>query len=197
MSCVTKSISPCFETIKAVDGALQHLCYHQARLDETRQTLYDATQKISLASLLVPPSEGTFRIRVEYDSEVRKVEVIPYTPRKINKMALVESDIAYDFKYSDREALNALVPHNLDDVIITHNGVLKDTSIANIALLIDGVWKTPKEPLLKGTTRARLLSSGQITAEHLDRESIKNADKFAIMNALIGFKIIENVCIKE
>ena len=75
---------------------------------------------------------------------------------------------------------------------------LKDTRIANIALLIDGVWKTPMYPLLKGTTRARLLASGWLFTERLERQSLQKAEKFAIMNALIGFKIIDNVLwIKE
>ena len=198
MSCVTKSIFPCFETLKAVNGEIQHLLFHQARFDKTRKELYVVAQKISLAALLTPPKEGTYRVRVEYNNEIQKVEYIPYTPRVIQTFALVEDNIAYTYKYCDREALNQHLSVIADDVLFTNHGELKDTSIANIALLIDGEWKTPLRPLLEGTTRARLLASGMIKAELLDIKSLQKAEKFAIMNALIGFKIIDNALwIKE
>lgn len=197
MSCVIKSISPCFETLKAVDGEVQHLVFHQARFDKTRKELYGATQKIVLCEHLAPPKDITCRVRIEYDNEIQKIEYIPYTPRNLQTFALIEADIDYAYKYCNREALNAHLHENVDDVIFTCKGELKDTSIANIALWIDGEWKTPLHPLLGGTTRARLLASGMIKAELLDIKSLQKAEKFAIMNALIGFKIIKNVCIKE
>ena len=197
MSCVIKSISPCFETLKAVDGALFHLAFHQARFDKTRQELYGATHKITLAEHLNPPKEGTFRVRVDYAEAIQKIEYIPYSARHIHTFTLVEAKIDYAYKYGNREVLNAHLHEESDDVIFTCNGKLQDTSIANIALLIDGEWKTPLHPLLKGTTRERLLASGALKAESLERKSLQKAEKFAIMNALIGFKIIKNVCIKD
>ena len=198
MSCVTKSISPCFETLKAVNGEIQYLLFHQARFDKTRKELYGVAQKISLAQLLTPPKDGTYRVRVEYDEEIQKVEYIPYTPRVIQTFALVEGNIDYAYKYCDREALSQHLSITADDVLFICHGELKDTSIANIALLIDGKWKTPLRPLLEGTTSARLLASGMIKAELLDIKSLQKAEKFAIMNALIGFKIIDNALwIKE
>lgn len=198
MSCVIKSISPCFETLKAVNGEISHLLFHQARFDKTRKELYGATHKIVLAEHLDPPKDALYRVRVEYAKEIQKIEYIPYTPRTIQTFALVEADIDYRYKYCDREALNNhRVPH-VDDVLFTCNKELKDTSIANIALWIDGEWKTPFHPLLEGTTRARLLASGLLKCEVLETKSLQKAEKFAIMNALIGFKIIDNVLwIKE
>lgn len=54
---------------------------------------------------------------------------------------------------------------------------------------------TPKEPLLKGVTRQRLVDSGFLQVANLTSESLQKMEKFAIINALIGFKIIENVYI--
>lgn len=197
MSCVTKSISPCFETLKAVDGEVWHLAFHQVRFDKTRKELYGTTQKIMLCEHLAPPKEFTCRVRVEYAEEIQKIEYIPYTSRNLGTFALIEADIDYAYKYCNREALNAYFREDIDDVIFTCNGELQDTSIANIALFIDGEWKTPLHPLLEGTTRARLLASGMLKAEFLDIKSLQKAEKFAIMNALIGFKIIKKVCIKD
>lgn len=197
MSCVTKSMSPCFETLKAENGEVGHLLFHQARFDATRKALYGCTQKIVLAEHLNPPHNLTCRVRVEYMNEIEKIEYIPYIPQERRTFTLVEARIDYAYKYSNREVLNAHLRSDVDDVVFTCNGKLQDTSVANIALLIGGVWKTPLHPLLKGTTRARLLASGALATEDLDIKSLQNAEKFAIMNALIGFKIIENVWIKD
>ncbi|QIR75171.1 aminotransferase class IV [Sulfurospirillum diekertiae] len=198
MSCVIKSTSPCFETLKAVDGEIFHLAFHQARFDQTRQALYGSMSKIVLSEHLAPPKEGIYRVRVEYAEALQKIEYIPCALHTLQTFAFVETEIDYAYKYCNREALNVHLQGNSDDVIFTCKGKLQDTSIANIALLIDGEWKTPLHPLLKGTTRERLLKSGALKAEVLDMKSLQKAQKFAIMNALIGFKIIDNVLwIKE
>lgn len=197
MSCVTKSISPCFETIKAVDGVLQHLAFHQARFDRTRKELYGEHSKIFLAQQIVPPQKGVYRVRVEYTKGIETVNYTPYAPRHFERFILVEKPIAYAYKYCDRTALHTPLLETYDDVIFTCKGVLSDTTIANIALLIDGVWQTPKTPLLKGTTRARLLASGYLHEAVLTSHSLQNAQKFAIMNALIGFKVLHHVSIKD
>jgi len=193
MKCVPKSISPAFETIKADDGVLQHIGYHQARFDKTRKECYGSVDKISLSSVLMPPKGLTCRVRIEYTDEILHVTYIPYLPRPINSFCIVESDLNYSYKWSNREEINALLAAGYDDIIITKNGLLCDTSIANVALLIEGVWMTPKEPLLKGVTRQRLLDSGFLKVGNLTVESLQKMEKFAIMNALIGFRIIENV----
>lgn len=195
MKCAPKFISPAFETIKSDEGVLQHIGYHQARFDKTRKECYESVDKISLSSLLMPPKNLTCRVRVEYTHEILHVEYILYLPRQINSFCIVESDLNYSYKWSNREEINALLAPGYDDIIITKNGLLCDTSIANVALLIDGVWMTPKEPLLKGVTRQRLIDSGFLHVGDLTSESLQKMEKFAIMNALIGFKIIENVSI--
>ena len=193
MKCVQKSTFPAFETIKSLDGVVQNIRFHQERFDRTRRELYGTTQPIALVSLLFPPKTFTCRVRVEYTQEILKVEYIPYQPRVINSFYVVESSLEYAHKLCDRTKINALLKEDYDDVFITKDGFLRDTSIANIALLIDGVWRTPNTPLLEGTTRQRLVESGFLSVESLNISTIQKAEKFAIMNALIGFRIIENV----
>ncbi len=173
------------------------MTYHQARFEKTRHQLYQAHDTLVLSEYLQPPSVGTYRVRIEYDTTIQKIEYLPYIPREIQHFACVESSFSYAYKSCNREELHAAIVPNVDDVIFTCKGLLQDTSIANIALCIDGHWYTPKKPLLEGTTRARLLENGMLKAESLDMKSLQKAQKFAIMNALIGFRIIENVLIKE
>ena len=191
MNCVPKSISPCIETLKAIDGKVGHLAWHQARFDRTRRELYGNTSKIFLSEVIEAPLKGEYRVRIEYADTVLKVEYFPLHVRTFERFALLETDIHYAYKYANREPLNALKPLNVDDVIFTCKGELKDTSIANIALCLDGVWLTPQTPLLEGTTRERLLRSGFLKGAILTTKHLQKASKFAIMNALIGFKILE------
>ena len=68
-----------------------------------------------------------------------------------------------------------------DDILIVKNGLLTDTSIANIALYDGNDWYTPLHPLLKGTKRAELLDKGVLkekeikyhTATHLLNAALK------------------------
>ena len=44
-----------------------------------------------------------------------------------------------------------------------------------------------KTPLLKGTSRQRLLQSGFLTPKDISKNELLNAKKIALMNAMIGF----------
>jgi 4-amino-4-deoxychorismate lyase len=174
-----------------------HLGFHQARFDQTRRELFGTQERIVLADILTPPKNMTCRIRVTYAQKIEQIEYIEYQPREMRSFALVETTQDYRYKSCDRTFLNEALRADADDVIFVKEGLLTDTTIANIALWIEGEWKTPLAPLLEGTTRARLLASGFLKAEHLSVSSLQKARKFAIMNALIGFKTIENVLMKE
>jgi 4-amino-4-deoxychorismate lyase len=114
---------------------------------------------------------------------------LPYKPKKIETIKIVESDIEYSKKYVDRSEIDKLLNQNrdFDEILIAKDGFLTDTSIANIALLINGVWKTPKKPLLYGTTRQRLIKQNLIIQSDLKIEDLKIAQGFALLNAMIGF----------
>jgi len=196
MNCVPKSISPCIETLLCHEGMVLNTAWHQARFDKTRRELYGDTSVLPLGAQLHLPTTGTHRVRITYTHHILKSEVFPCVARLFETFSVVEADIDYGYKYANREALNALIPKGVDDVIFTCKKELQDTTIANIALLIDGQWFTPHKPLLEGTTRARLLASGMLKTAILTTQSLQKAQKFAIMNALLGFHILKNPCFK-
>jgi 4-amino-4-deoxychorismate lyase len=183
----------CFETIKLIDGKLLNLEYHQKRVDKTRSDFGFKDILVLKKEIKEYPKKGIYRLRVEYGKEIKSFTCKEYKKREIKTFKLVYSDISYEHKYSDRDELNALLVENYDDIIIVKNGLLCDTSIANIALYIDEVWVTPKKPLLLGTTRARLLDEGFLICADLRVEDFIKTEKFAIMIALIGFKIISRM----
>ena len=177
------------ETIKALDGILYHLEYHQWRLDSVLQT----KKRHELQKLLSPPKKGLYRCRVVYTQSDIKVEYIKYSKRQVKKLKLIYDDtIEYEKKYEDREKLNQLFldKGEADDILIIKNSLVSDTSIANVAFYDGNTWVTPSSALLEGTTRKRLLESGKIVLKEIKVEEIKGFQKIALMNAMIDFDII-------
>jgi 4-amino-4-deoxychorismate lyase len=112
----------------------------------------------------------------------------------------IESDLNYNYKFQERTALQSLLKKaesaGFDDALIVKNGLITDTTIANIAFFDGTRWLTPALPLLQGTARARLLRSGLITPKQIAPEELEQFSHFALMNALSGFYIgggIENI----
>jgi len=177
-----------FETIRIEDGRIHHLPYHQRRVDATLAAHYPHAS-IDLAGRITPPPDGLWRCRVVYDDEIDSVSYHPYTPRKVSSIRLIEADIDYPYKYCDRSAIDELFAQrgDADEILIVKEGLLTDTSIANIALYIEGTWLTPAKPLLAGTTRARLIDEGALKTADLTPDDLKRAQKVALLNAMVGF----------
>lgn len=179
----------CFETIKVKNGRLLNLEYHQKRVNKTRKYFgFDTKLEFNEENFALP-QEGEFRLRFDYNNEIKSFTCNELTCRKFKEFKIVKSNIEYDYKYTNRHKLDALKVDE-KEIIIVKNGLLTDTTIANIALHVNGVWVTPKTPLLYGTTRERLIDSGFLNCEDLSVADLEKAQSFAIMNALIDFKIV-------
>ena len=98
----------------------------------------------------------------------------------------------------NRENLDSIFSRkeDCDEIIIVKNGIVTDTSIANIAIFYDDVWITSKNCLLNGTTKNRLLEEKFLVEKDITLEMLKKASKIALMNAMIGFDIKENYSFK-
>jgi 4-amino-4-deoxychorismate lyase len=70
-------------------------------------------------------------------------------------------------------------------------GLVSDTTIANVAFFDGSVWLSPKKPLLEGTTRARLLDEKKIHLADIEANDLKRFKKIALLNAMIGFDILQ------
>jgi len=51
-------------------------------------------------------------------------------------------------------------------------------------------WFTPEEPLLQGTMRAKLLDEDFLQTRQIKKSDLKNYTHVALMNAMIGFKVL-------
>lgn len=185
------------ETIKCVDGQAHNLMWHQQRFNQTRQQLFACRQVLDLSAIFAhAPETGMYRCRVLYQQQIEKVEFIPYQIPQYKRFKLIEAnDVDYSFKYADRQAINHLTAQKqqADDIIIIKNQLVTDSSIANLAFWNGQVWLTPEKPLLHGTTRARLLAENKIVPANIDVTMIKQFKTIALLNALLGFYIVENV----
>ncbi|EQB39679.1 hypothetical protein M947_06700 [Sulfurimonas hongkongensis] len=181
-----------FETIRVADGNILHLDYHQKRY-ESVLSLLDAKEFKNLKEYIKPPSSGLYRCRIVYDENELGVEFFKYKKREIKSLKLVYDDeITYAYKSSQREHLDKLFTQRglCDDVLIVKNSFITDTTIANVAFLRDGLWYTPKTPLLCGTTRERLLDEGKIILKNIRVDELSLYSGLALMNAMIDFDII-------
>ena len=187
------------ETIKIEDGEVSNLSYHQARCNESRKALFDSRDILDLSSLIEAPSKGLYRCRILFNEKMHSIEYLPYSPREIHTLKIITSDIEYDHKYANRNTLDRLLQSqpDADDILIEKHGYLTDTTIANIAFYDGEQWFTPEKPLLKGTMRAKLLDEGFLYTKKIKKEEITDYTHVALMNAMIGFKILNNFSIQK
>lgn len=187
------------ETIKILDGKIYNLSYHQARYESVLNSFSVDYPYPILGEFIQAPSIGLYRCRLIYSPQnIDDIEISfhKYTKKKINSLKIVyDETIEYSKKYLNRDALNKLyeMRAHCDDILIVKNSLITDTSIANIALYQNGIWYTPKNPLLKGTTRKRLLDEKKIIEKEIFIEELKNFSKIALLNAMIDFDIITDI----
>ncbi len=181
------------ETILVKAGRARNLSYHQQRIDRTFRCFF-SVRPFRLESLLrTLPDEGTYRCRLTYSKTVESLEFIPYSPVKKSKLLALESDLNYNYKFQERGRLQSLLENaqksGCDDALIVRNGLVTDTTIANIAFFDGRRWITPTLPLLRGTARARLLEARVIVPGRIGIEEVGRFSHFALMNALSGFYV--------
>ena len=187
------------ETIKIEEGNIHNFYYHQQRLNNTLQSLFNTSTQLNLEEHIKAPPRGCYRCRILYTDKIHSVEYIPYTPKSISILHIIEADITYPYKYANRTALDILKTQlpSSDEILILKDGYLTDTSIANVALYDGKTWYTPKDPLLAGTMRKKLLTEGHIKTKEIKEENLSEYTQVALMNAMIGFRILKNITIVD
>jgi len=184
-----------FETIKIKDGKVYNLEYHQKRVDRAFLELFNLQKSFSLKEVLKNrPNSKTFRAKLIYNKEgLIDCSYFEYKKKSISKIALVEMSLDYSYKYLDRSHFDILFKEfDFNEFIITKSGYLTDTTIANIALLDkNNIWHTPKEPLLRGTTRQRYLEAFKLIKKMIHYRDLKEYSKLAALNAMVDFNILE------
>ena len=181
------------ESIQLKAGQFKRLELHQVRLQKALAESYPNVKVIELAESLKNtyfPTEGLFKCRVVYDSEIRLIEFAPYIRREIRSLKLVETKLeSRAYKLEDRSGLNAAFAQrdDCDDVLLVRDRLLMDTSYCNIALYDGENWFTPGIPLVYGVNRAELLAEGKLVEKNITVTDLKNYRQIALFNAMIEF----------
>lgn len=183
------------ETIRIENGTPVNLGYHQRRVDRSRKALFGTTGGLDLLSM-VPhdlSAKGIYKWRIVYGRRVTSIKVEPYVPKKVRSLQMVRNDsIEYPFKYADRSAFEHMLRDrgSCDDILVIRNGLVTDTSYANVAFFDGKNWLTPKAPLLRGTCRERLLETGIIVEAEIREAEVSRFVSVTLINAMLDPGIV-------
>jgi 4-amino-4-deoxychorismate lyase len=191
-----------FETIKINNGIPHNLHYHSERMKNARKLLFNSKDSIDLSMILKIPENclsGIYKCRVEYNDNIVKTEILPYTFREIKTLQIIHDDnISYRFKYSDRSCFDELKKNSdADEILIVKNGWITDTSFSNIIFFDGANWITPANPLLEGTKRKELIDRKIISEQKIKLSDLRKYKMAKLINAMIDIEDSEEIEIKD
>lgn len=198
------------ETICIVDGIIRNVDAHAERMrqtgshfgftvlgraDSSRNTRKSRIFESELARQLselgtrMPEDlqQGIVKCRVIYRETIKEITFERYLPKKVQSLKLVEASPNYAFKFADRRALNALLEQkgSCDEILITRKGVITDTSYSNVVFNKGDQYFTPKNPLLNGTKRQKLLREGRIREKEIVVDALGQYERVYLINAML------------
>jgi 4-amino-4-deoxychorismate lyase len=181
------------ESIQLNNGQFKRLELHQARLERAMNAYYPNKTIIDLKEILENsgyPTNGLYKCRIIFDSEVRKIEFSSYIRRDIQSLKLIETEIeSRNYKLEDRREFELAfsLRNNCDDVLLVKNGLLTDTSYCNIALYDGDNWYTPLIPLLYGVNREQLINDKKLIEKKIKPNELVNFQQICLFNAMLEF----------
>lgn len=182
---------PFIETVRLVDGIPQNRAGHETRVRRTCRAMGWQEKTVPWEALIAQTDipEGIAKLHFEYGEQgFGKADCRPYVARNIRSLrVVVDNDIEYSLKRTDRTSLNRLAEQrgDGDEVLIVKNGCVTDTSYTNVAFFDGSDWITPDTPLLPGTMRERLLQQRRIVERRIRVEDIHSFRSVSLFNAMM------------
>lgn len=153
----------------------------------------------------VSGAEGAQRLRLLVDRKGRiRIETSPNPGPASSRQIIVgvdwqpidRNDPFLYHKTTNRRTYEEARARNrdTDDVILVNQeGRVTETTIANLAVELEGVWWTPpvSDGLLPGTFRAELLAGGGLTERSMTVSDLKEATSVARVNSVRGWEPVE------
>lgn len=180
-----------FESIQINEGRVLRLEYHQQRVDRARFDLLGLKDPLSLQEIINDidlPATGRWKLRIPYEKEAGKTECILYQPKSVSRLCCAETgNFNYQHKFSDRSFFERLICKHpgFDELILTREGEVTDTTYTNLAFFDGGDWFTPDRPLLKGTRRQHLLETGFLKVRRIMKNDIPAFSHVSLINAML------------
>lgn len=182
------------ETFAIRNGNIVNFSLHRQRILSTLQA-HDIKQdywtQISEKSFVLPKCSGVHKGRMVYGETMCNFSTAPYKPKTINSLQIVEDNhINYAYKYAERSSLNNLSEkrNGADEILITQNGFITDTSYTNVVFFDGNKYYTPTTYLLNGTQRRFLLSKGIIHERVISIKDITLFKSIFLINALLDWE---------
>lgn len=181
------------ETIKVYNGKLLNVPAHLQRMEQTVREAFKTGHTFHLPENQVPRHhrQGIVKCRIEYNTQIQKIEFIPYIPRPVHSLRIVEGNhIDYHLKYADRKNLIRLLDlkQNCTDILITCQGKITDTSYSNVVFFDGSDYVTPSTFLLNGTKRQSLIAQGILKVKDISVNDLSNFQSLHLINAMIGLE---------
>ena len=179
-----------FETIRIENGLPRNLYYHQRRMTDAGKALFGGVVYPDLQEIIRVPEEaasGLFKCRIFYSDQIGEITYEKYHRKFIGSLKLVNGDgTDYPHKYTDRSAIKFLfnLREMCDDILIVKNGLITDSSFANVVFESGENLLTPEKPLLAGTMRQKLINEKVIQPAEIRMADVYKFDRVFLINAM-------------
>lgn len=154
----------------------------------------DATARLPIDGGVHTP--WRVRLLLDRDGEI-ELDTTPLAPvpHRPWRVALAEDpidpdDVFFYHKTTHRAAYETARRAGADDTLLWNpQGELTESTIANLAVRLDGIWCTPpvRSGLLAGTARDALLEAGIVRERVVRREDLVRAEGLALLNSVRGW----------
>ncbi len=184
------------ETICIKNGIVQGIEAHQARMRDTAIRFGFHAPELPDLSAQVPTElrdSQKVKCSVVYHEQILSITFTAYRQKTIDSLKLVEAEVDYSFKFSDRSVFNTLLQEkgDCDEILIVKNGCITDTSFSNVVFSKNDQFFTPDSYLLNGTKRQQLLREKRIRETRVTIDNLHHFDKVYLINAML--EIEDNV----
>lgn len=186
---------PFLESIRLEKHQLHFLPEHEDRFRRTQQdnwgkVLYQDLDRIIMENTALPKDHQKYKCRLVYSENGLQLNFIPYQPRAIKDLKIVEADrLEYSYKSTDRSKLDELTKDlpKETEILIFKNGLLTDSSFSNLALFNGHQWDTPERPLLNGVHRSYLLKTGILRLAKITLPDLQSYQRIRLINAMMDW----------
>lgn len=182
-----------FETICIKNGIVQGIEAHQVRMRDTALRFgFHAPELPDLSARLPFELRDNEKVKcsVVYHEHILSITFTAYRQKQVDSLKLVEAEVDYSFKFSDRSVLNRLLQEkgDRDEILIVKNGCITDTSFSNLVFSKNEQFFTPDSYLLNGTKRQQLFREGKIRETRVTVDNLHDFDKVYLINAMLDIE---------
>lgn len=190
---------PFFETIQIYKGKPLNINLHQHRIDNTFAQFF-TDKSFELQTIFNNcnfTNNEKLKCRIFYNETQQHIDLQIYKPKKVIEFKLIEmAEFEYSYKFTQRKILEKFTNEH-QEILITQQGKITDTSYSNLIFLKENQWFTPNTFLLNGTQRQNLLQQNKISETEISTDNLAEFSHFKMINAMLDFESSEAFLIKD